>query len=360
MKRTLLLLSIYLLSALTASAQPVRNLIFMIGDGMGVAQLSMFKIESKTSTAFDRAQSVALISTHSANNRVTDSSAAGTALASGHKTNNSMVGCTPDGQPCESMMAKAVARGLTTGIVVTCNLQHATPAAFYAHSTDRDAFAAISGDMLCSGIDVLVGGGRAWLDIPCTEADNYFDAFARRGYHVTENFSSADTLLSGRLLAVLADKHMSTADRRGDILPRATGRTLEILSANAAQCGKGFMLLVEGSLIDYGGHENDAPKTLGEMRDFERAVALAMDFADRTPGTLVVIAADHETGGLSIASNDEEFRHGESGIDYRFSTGGHTATLVPVLLYGAEAGRISGIMDNTDLARRIMELMELQ
>ena len=141
---------------------------------------------------------------------------------------------------------------------------------------------------------------------------------------------------------------------------RAIRKALEILSREAGERDRGFILMVEGSQIDLRAHDNDAEGVLAEMRDFDRAVAAAMDFADRHPGTLVVVTADHETGGLSIPSADVDFEHEEAGIEYRFSTGGHTAAMVPVYLYGTGAERINGVLDNTELALRLAGTLGLR
>lgn len=361
MKRTILLLWVgLLLTGGVAAQQPVRNVIYMIGDGMGLAQVSMLMVEEHFApTAFDRVQNVALSSTYSANNRVTDSAAAGTALATGHKTNNKMLGQTPDGKAVESLIARASDQGMPTGIAVTCYLQHATPAAFYAHVPNRDDSKAITADMLTSKVDVLIGGGRRWLAEECTKGGSYLDAFAKRGYTVVESLDQADRVQGGKLLCAAAEGHLPRAAERGDFLPDATEKALEILSAESTKSGTGFVLLVEGSQIDMAGHANDAKWLLAEMRDFERAVAVAMDFADRTPGTLVVITADHETGGVTLPGNEDDFTQAESGVQTIFSSGGHTATLVPVYLYGAGADRIAGVLDNTELSQRIAELLAL-
>ena len=150
------------------------------------------------------------------------------------------------------------------------------------------------------------------------------------------------------------------APARGDFPPRAAQRAMELLADGSAGNDEGFLLMIEGSIIDGGGHANDAAWLLAEMRDFEQTVAAAMDFADRTPGTLVIVAADHETGGLSICSGNPDFTLSESGIDYRFATKGHTGILLPVYLYGAGADAIHGIMDNTELSHRIMQLLDLE
>ena len=336
----------------------VRNVIYMIGDGMGLSHVSMLQLENNFEpTSFDRADAIALQTTRSLNNRVTDSAAAGTALASGEKTDNSVLGQKPDGTPCISMMTKAAADGMQTGIVVTCTLQHATPGAFYAHQKYRRMPEEITADMLACDFDVLVGGGRRWLIDTCSEGGSYLDAFARKGYRVVSDMEQLAAIDSDRVLAVMAEEHLPHAAERGNYLPGAVGKTLDILAKRSSD--RGFMLMVEGSQIDKAAHKNELQWLIDEMRDFDRAVKVAMDFADRTPGTLVVITADHETGGLSILSRENDFMKEESGIEHHFATHGHSGSMVPVYLYGAGADRISGVMDNTDLAKRIMALVGL-
>ena len=301
MKKAFLFLALCLLGAgRAAAAEPVdsvRNVIYMIGDGMGLAHVSMLAVEGGYApTAFDRAQGIALISTYSANNRVTDSAAAGTALACGSKTNNGTLGLDPRGGRLQSVIEWAVAEGMPAGIAVKCHLQHATPAAFYAHVPDRGDEKAITRDLLASNIDVLIGAGRR-LEKESSEGGSYRDAFGRRGYAVAGSLEEAEPVRAGRLLCAVTDENIPKTFRREDYLRCATQKALEILSHNADSVGRGFVLMVEGSLIDGASHGNDAEKILAEMRDFERAVAAAMDFADRTPGTLVVVTADMKPGG---------------------------------------------------------------
>ncbi len=369
MKRTLLLLTAVLLSWLDAPAQEVRNVIYLIGDGMGLAHVAMLQIEGGYApTAFDRAQHVALVTTRSANNRVTDSAAAGTALATGVKTVNSCIGLDSEGEPLESMMTKAGRSGMATGIVVTSSLLHATPAAFYAHVPKRYNYGAIVEDLLESGIDLLWGGGAQQLAEESPEGCSWADAFRRRGYRVVSTLEEAEAVAKleraevvdpGRLLAALAPDHLPHAAERGDCLPRAVNRALEMLSADADD-DRGFLLMVEGSQIDMAAHAHDAQWLLDELRDFERAVAAAMDFADRTPGTLVVVVADHETGGLTIPAIDKDFTKAENGLHYDFGAHGHTAIPVLAYLYGAGSDRFGAVIDNTQLAQGIMSLLDLE
>ena len=186
MKKAFLFLALCLFGAgRAAAAEPVdsvRNVIYMIGDGMGLAHVSMLAVEGGYApTAFDRAQGIALISTYSANNRVTDSAAAGTALACGSKTNNGTLGLDPRGGRLQSLIEWAVAEGMPAGIAVKCHLQHATPAAFYAHVPDRGDEKAITRDLLASNIDVLIGAGRRFVSRCVRPPRLCGRRFARRG-----------------------------------------------------------------------------------------------------------------------------------------------------------------------------------
>ncbi|MEG1621829.1 MAG: alkaline phosphatase [Alistipes sp.] len=345
-----------------STSSEVHNLIFMIGDGMGLGHVSMLMIEKGYQpTAFNRAQNVALISTYSANNRVTDSAAAGTALASGLKTNNGMLGETPDGKVAESMITKSIHTGHPAGIVVTCALQHATPGAFYAHVASRKEDALISRQFVESGLDVAFGGGAAAMQEVQADGKTLVDALKDKDYRVITSLDAAADIHSGRVVGLFAENHLlSMLEGRGDYLQPAVNKALEILARNAAVQQKGFVLMVEGSQIDFESHANRADGILAEMRDFDQAVAAAMDFADAHPGTLVVVTADHETGGLTMPSNQQDFTLSESGVDYRFGTKSHSGTLVPVYLYGAGAEQINGIMDNTELSKKLMKLLGLQ
>ena len=348
--------------ARTASAGEVKNLIFMIGDGMGLAHVSMMLVEGGgTPTAFNRMQNVALISTCSANNRVTDSAAAGTALATGCKTDNSKLGVTPDGNPAVSMMARAARQQMPSGFVVTCKVQHATPGAFYAHVPHRGRYDLISHQLADAGLDVAFGGGRAEMTAPDSLGLSAVDKLKRSGCRVIYDWAEAEDIRSGRVTGLFADDHMpSMLEGRGSYLPQAVRKALEILENNAEERGKGFMLMVEGSQIDFESHANNTPGLLAEVRDFGEAVDAALHFADLHPGTLVVVTADHETGGLSLPSGKTDFTASESGIDYRYGTTSHTGILVPVYLYGTGAERINGVMTNAELGRKLMEIMGLK
>lgn len=364
MKKIKVFLTVCILSGLASmelyAQQEVRNVIYMIGDGMGLAHMSMFEIENRYSDhAFKRAERVSLVSTFSANNRVTDSAAAGTALSSGEKTNNSMIGVRPDSTAMVSMMEKAVDAGFATGIVVTSELYHATPASFYAHQPHRKMFKEIAEDMLESDIDVLIGGGDHILKTPLRNY-TYLDHFAQKGYVVAHTMETLEKLDSGKVIATFAEKALPKPAKRGDYLPRAVASALRILEADSKGKDKGFMLMVEGSKIDGAAHANNAEQVFAEVSDFEAAVSIAMDYADAHPGTMVVVVADHETGGLTMPSGNSDFTQAESGLEYKFSTGSHTGIRVPAYFYGAGADSFKAMLDNTELAAGIMQAAGLK
>ncbi len=355
----------YSVEAKNPKTEKINNIIYMIGDGMGLSHVSMLQLESKYApTAFDRAQNVALIKTYSLNNRVTDSGAAGTALATGNKTNNSMISQLPDGTHVESITTKAKRNNFATGIVVSCYVQHATPATFFAHRKSRGDNDGICEDFTKEDLDVVFGGGmryfKQYFEKQNKDCNKELEAL---GYSLHADLSKLkDIPAEGKVLGLFADGDLPSAKsgKRGEYLADATQKALDILTNNAKKNkNKGFVLMVEGSKIDGESHSRSPEGILAETRDFANAINVAMDYADAHPGTLVVVAADHETGGLSIPSNKTDFTLAESGIGYAFGTSSHTATMVPVYLYGTGANLIEGVMENSELGQKVQELIGL-
>ncbi len=335
--------------------EKVRNVILMIGDGMGLGQTAALMIENHYEPlAFDRAHCTAVCKTYSANNRITDSGASATAMATGCKTANSHVGVLPDGTVVANLTELAQAKGLSTGIVVTSHLADATPSGFVAHVSDRHESERIAEMYAASKVDVLAGGGRQYFTGRETGRD-LLQEMQNKGYlyaPTPEDFYAADRL---PVIGLFAPKYMERASRRGDYLVKATEHTLDLLARNK----KGFFAMIEGSQIDGACHGNDSREMIAEMRDFEQAVGRAFDFADAHCGTLVLVVGDHETGGLTILSNDRDFTASESGIAYHYSTTSHSGTPVVLYAYGAGACHFSGVLENTDIFRIIKELLHL-
>ena len=339
---------------------PVKNIIYLIGDGMGLSSVSMMQLVNKYEpTIFDKAENVALQKTYSADNRVTDSAASGTALASGVKTNNTFLGMRPDLSHAESIMELAQSKGMATGVVVTTYLQHATPAAFYAHIDSRHKLAEISEQLLGSKLDVAIGGGMAFFEERYGDKEEAQKAITEAGF---EYVSSMDELKNAdnkkRTLALLTPKEVG-ADS-GSYLAEATTKALSMLEAKSKgkRSKRGFVLMVEGSLIDSMGHGNNAEAQQKEMQSFMQAIEVAVEYARRHPDTLVVVTADHETGGLALVSANADFNLSEQGVEFKWSTGGHSAEMVPIYLYGAGAELINGIMENTELNAKLKALIK--
>ena len=344
-------------ASLRAQEQAVKNIIFMIGDGMGLTHTQLAMMSSQAPLAVERVQYIGLAKTYSANNRVTDSAAGGTALATGVKTNNGSVGVDPEGKTVKNITEYTREKGLATGVVVTKDITDATPAAFMAHQQSRKMAPEIAVDISECGVDLFIGGGRNNFE-KRKDGVNLTDNLKGKGYHIAYTIEDVKSVDKGKLAGMLATKHMKTMkDGRGDVLPQATAQALTILKNNSP---KGFFLMVEGSMIDTGGHANDAEYVLGETLDFWQAVTVAFDFADKNPGTLVVITADHETGGLTFPSDNEDFLLGDAGVEQAFSTKGHTASMVPVYSYGAGAKNFSTVMDNTDIPKKMLELLKIK
>ena len=370
MKRLFLLIIVALFAfngaeAKSPKTQKVNNIIYMIGDGMGLGHVSMLQMEGKYKpTAFDRAQNVALIKTYSLNNRVTDSGAAGTALATGYKTNNSMISQLPDGTELESITTKAQKNNFATGIVVSCYVQHATPATFFANEKSRGNLDQICGDFTTRDYDVVFGGGMKYFEEHFSKQNKDCNKeLEALGYTLYTDLNTLGSIpAEGKVLGLFASGDLPSAKsgKRGEYLANATQKALDILTNNTKKNKKkGFVLMVEGSKIDGESHSRSPEGILAETRDFANAINVAMDYADTHPGTLVVVVSDHETGGLSIPSNKTDFTLPESGIGYAFGTSSHTATMVPVYLYGTGANLIEGVMENSELGQKVQEIINL-
>ena len=323
-----------------------KNVIVMIGDGMGPAQVYSLILTSDEQTSFQRFPYSGFSITKSASNEITDSAAGGSAIANGTKTNNGVVGMNPDSIPVPSMLEIFAEQGKKTGVVVTCSVTHATPADFIAHNVTRKDNAGIALEISeKEGLDVLFGGGRKYF----TERKDSLDLLGKmweNGWNIYESLEQIEDN-NARTMVLTCEKHMVKAPERGDFLPKATAKALEMLDNE-----NGFFLMVEGSQIDLACHDNDSATMVEEMIDFNKAVNVALDFAEKDGNTLVVVTADHETGGLTIVDPKGKYTR----TDFKWTTGSHSAVFVPVFSYGPGAEKFSGIMDNTEIISRIMQV----
>ena len=329
-----------------------KNYIYMIGDGMGfnIVEITRAKHEDslyKNKLAINHLPIQSSQTTYSADNQVTDSAAGGTALATGFKTSNQTVAMNHDDTAAYTTLLEIAAeKGKSTGVVVTSNITDATPAAFTAHVADRysqEEIAAQQLEKLTNGdLDIALGGGKKYYD-----ADANKDALATaKNASVTyaESWDEA-TKANLPLVGLFAEENLDTHDENTPSIAQMTDLALDLLDDDE----NGFFLMVEGSQIDKKAHNNDFESQTKEMYDFDCAVAVAMRFVALNPDTVLVITADHETGGLEIPvdTNSENF----SGAYY--TTGNHTYKPVPVAAFGMGTEAMLGINENVDVARFI-------
>lgn len=328
-----------------------KNIILMIGDGMGTSQIYAGLVANKGKLYIEYLPNIGFIKTYSADDLITDSAAGATAFATGKKTNNGMIGMTPDNQPIPAITDLVEQRGLSTGLVATSTITHATPAAFVAHEFSRHYYEQIASDFLRDGVDVFIGGGRSHFTDRLDRL-NLLDVLKERNYTVVDTILDLDAAQGDKLAGLLYyDSPPSIIEGRGDMLARATKKTLEILSKNE----NGFFLMVEGSQIDWGNHSNNILYQTEETLDFDRTIGEVLEFAASNQQTLVIITADHETGGLAISGGN--LKKGVVFGDY--TTNGHTGVMVPVFAYGPSADLFRGIYENTDIYHKMVQALEL-
>lgn len=327
-----------------------RNVIFMIGDGMGVAHVLAGMTANGGHLFLENFKYTGFSKTQSADNYVTDSAAGGTALACGVKTYNAAIGMDVDTVPVPSMLVKAERKGMATGLVSTSAITHATPASFIAHQPNRGMYEDIAADFLKTDIEVFIGGGYKHFT-KRKDGRNLTEDLKNKGYVVLQDIQEIQKVKSGKLAGLTATEHNGRVSERKDMLPVATQTAIQILDDNR----KGFFLMVEGSQIDWGAHQNNAIYVVEEMLDFDQAIGKVLDFAASNGETLVVVTADHETGGMSLNKGDMSKGFLKAG----FTTGDHTASMVPVFAFGPGAENFTGIMENTEVSQKIMQLMGL-
>jgi len=428
----------------TSQKEQPKNVIVMIGDGMGIGQMEiarMFEYGREGKLFIETLPHAGLVHTYSANNGVTDSAAAGTALATGVKTNNGMIGMLPDKKEVDSILDKFKADGKKVGVISTNTVTDATPAAFTSSVNNRwDGQNEIAKQQLDLGVDVLLGGGTQYFDKRDKHGTSLIEEFKNKGYSYVTNRDELTKAKGEKLLGLFNPSYMSfKLDRQSlnshePTLSQMTKKGLEFLSKGET----GFFLMVEGARIDHAAHSSDITGIWKETIEFDQAVKDVVSWAKSRKDTLVIVVADHETMGISLTepialtdlknievspaymasrlirketkegyteksikdvfktyahmeltneevkkfnqrlqeSKDQVYQkfkvsweignmiseHYQAGIvrnEVRSmsSTGGHTGNMVPIFTYGKGASLFDGVMDNTDVPRRIANLM---
>ena len=373
-----------LLGASSAYGKPKKpkapkHIVLIIGDGTGLAQWSAYN--AKRTQGINSMDSAAIVFTDfpvigfsltsSADAFITDSGAGATALATGKKANNYMIGMAADSTKPITISEIAHLQGKSTGIAVTCELTHATPGSFFAHQPSRKLMNEIGADFITGmsphdlaelqerngqtdvgsqfvkgSIDVALGGGR-----------NYFDtnALKNNGYAIGTGYNAMKQLQNqGRRVVFYDDqpfppKAHEGRNKEGMYLADASESVLTTMFLNP----KGSFTMIEGSQVDWAGHENDSTYLMAEMEDFDVAIRRVIAMAKANKNTLVIVTADHETGGLSLTDWDKA----RSQPAMHFSTGHHTGIPVPVFAYGPGAELFSGAYQNTAIFTKIQDLL---
>lgn len=380
------LISIAALALMTATSccnQPkVKNVIYLIGDGMGFGAVTSLLYSVDEPTGFEQAHVIGLSETSSANNLVTDSAAGGTALATGTRTNNGYVGAAPDGSQLTSVLRKAQTMGKKTGIVVNTTLTEATPGSFYGGVTSRYKTYDIAKQFTESGVDVAIGAGLDHfigrpdsLDLTAVLIDKGYDVYLNWGavlnsesdkfvgilpladVHRREDDRSItakaaegqEVCLAAQLAAAAGEEVASDFSEPTVYLEKAVAKALDVLSRDSKD---GYFLMIESAIIDGYGHNNDSEGMIVEMKEFNNTLNQLVAYVNEHPETLLVVTADHETGGTGIT-----YSGSMTDIQLNFSTSGHTGTVVPIFAYGEGAEAFAGVMKNTDIPKKIEALI---
>jgi len=329
-----------------------RNIILFIGDGMGDAQIYAGMTRSDHPFSLEKFPYSGFCKTYSADNYITDSAAGGTAIACGTKTNNGMIGVAPDSTIVNSIMELAHKNGLATGVVSTSAVTHATPASFVAHNSGRGNYEEIAEDFLNGTLDLFIGGGENHFRSRKDSVDLTVK-LAEQGFMVVYTIDELKRSDSKKLAGLLSKEQMpAAAEGRNDALEEMTRKAIETLSKNK----NGFVLMVEGSMIDWAGHEQNLDYIVSEMIDLDKAIGVALEYASAEDNTLVIVTADHETGGLTLTGGSIK----EHKVEAKFSGGDHTAIMVPVFSYGPGAEKFSGIHENTFFLGEFLSLLKIK
>jgi len=315
------------------------NIIMMIGDGMGLSAISSGMYSNNNYTSLERSEYIGLLKTHSLDDLVTDSAASGTAMSSGVKTYNRTVGLDGNLSSVKSILEICRDRGYMTAIVATSTIVHATPASYYSKVKSRYQYDEIASQLSKSNINFFVGGGEKYFNDRVdgrnliNEMDDYFFA------NSLESFKNINSNKIGYL--TYYDEPVGKHEGREPSLEDIAQITIQKLKS----FDNPFFLLVEGSQIDWGGHDNDSEHLISEMLEFDKTIETVFNFADKDKNTLVVITADHETGGAAIVDGNLE----ESFVKIKYVSGDHTATMVPIFSLGPYSSLFKGVYDNTEI-----------
>ena len=320
-----------------------KNIILAVGDGTGLNQVMLSRLAiggMDHKLSIDQLPYHGISLTHSYNNIYTDSAAAATTWATGHKTKNRYLSIDVNKEKLQTITEMLSKKSYIFGLVATSSITHATPAAFYAHIDSRYKYSEIAEQLINSPINIAMGGGLEFFDV-----EKIGDS-----HHVLTNKKSFNLDLNDSKKVIgLFDNDGIYRDPEKPTQREMTDFTLKYLNKN--QCN-GFFLMTEGSQIDWAAHDNNANEMITEFRDFDLTIKDLINFVTQNKETLLIITADHETGGLQILKQDDD------SVIVQWGTGSHTSTPVGVYTYGPAAELFNGIMDNTDIHQKMLEAID--
>ncbi|HBO29249.1 MAG TPA: alkaline phosphatase [Leeuwenhoekiella sp.] len=335
------------------------NVILMIGDGMGIPQVSSAFYFGDRNSNFERFETIGLHKSYSTSHLITDSAAGATAFSTGEKTYKRAIGVSKDSIPQETILEKLKAEGYQTGLISLTSITHATPAAFYAHVKDRDMHEEIAAQLATADVDFLAGGGRKFFNERSDDQD-LFQTLLNRNYNL-DTLALSKSKPDMRNAFIIEDEGLpSKTEGRGDFLKNASLEALSYFDAN----NKPFFLMIEGSYIDWGGHAKDAEMMIQEVADFDQTIGAVLDYVEAHPNTLLVITADHETGGASIGKyyevDEETGKKTEvpEKVAVYFITDQHSGELIPVFAAGKGADNFKGIYQNSAIYHKILNAIK--
>ena len=332
----------------STSELKAKNIILLIGDGMGPNQVALAKFATggpDHRLSFENFPFTGIVYTHSADSLYTDSAASATAWSTGIKTVNRFLAVDAKKKILPTIPELLSTKGYKSGLVATSSVTHATPAAFYAHIDSRYKEKEIAKMLIDSDIEIALGGGKEFFDGEIVDGGPLMI--------FEKNFLNSNTLNSKeRVIGLFADDGI---ERRLDVPTQLemTQFALSFLEKKSKNCA-GFFLMSEGSQIDWGGHDNNVEYMLVEFADFDATVQAATNFAAASQNTLVLVTADHSTGGLVLQ------RPRGSKVPAQWTTGSHDLSPINIYAYGPGAELFSGVMDNTDIFDRILLALDYE
>jgi len=338
-------------SATALEDKKAKNIILMVGDGMGITQISAGMYSNSNSLNLERFKHIGLHKNYSSDDLITDSAAGATAFACGKKTYNGAIAVDPDTNAIETILEEAELKGLKTGLVAASTIEHATPASFAAHNRSRRNYEEIVLDYLEVDVEIYIGGGQKTFERREMDERNLSEEFRAKGYtvesFVNKEIDEIDMSEVEKLLYYTADGSPLMVSQGRDYLLPASNLSINHLNKDNED---GFFLMIEGSQIDWGGHANDGKWIITEMIDFDKVIGAVLDFAEKDGNTLVVVTADHETGGFAIQKESKM-----DSLVTAFTSDYHTGDLIPVFAYGPGSEAFQGIYENTAIYHKMRE-----